>query len=113
MKGREVKRMFVFAAATVMLACEGPVLVTRDYDRTMDFTRYSTFTIVRPRQKDQSLSQNNADQIIDAVKEELISKGFAENITAPDLKVNVVTILTDISEMLSGQKYYGYGGVYR
>ncbi|MBT1699543.1 DUF4136 domain-containing protein [Fulvivirgaceae bacterium PWU4] len=113
MTGREVKKLLAYAAAMIVFACEGPVLVTRDYDTTKDFTRYTTFTMVRPRQKDQSLSQHNADQIINAVKEELIKKGFAEDISAPDLKVNVVTILTDISEVLSGPKYYGYGGVYR
>lgn len=104
----------VFIAAAVMIpSCEAPLKVTADYDKGTDFMQYRTFAMVSLSAKDQSLSQLNANRIIGAIKNEMAKKGFIENVTDPDLKVNAVTIMINKSELSSSSNYYGYGGVYR
>lgn len=105
--------VMIFASTVLITSCETPLKVTSDYDKSVDFKRYSTFSMLDMSSRDQALSQLNANRIINAVKAEMIKKGYTEDSNAPDLKVNVVAILTPKSELSSSTNYYGYGGAYR
>lgn len=100
-------------AAIAFVSCETPLKVTSDYNRDVDFSNYSSFEIISMHGEGETLSQLNADRIIEAVKLEMVSKGFKESTEAADLKVNAVTIMKDKQQVTSSTNYYGYGGAYR
>jgi hypothetical protein len=43
----------------------------------------------------------------------MTAKGFIENTSNPDLKVNAVSILKNKTQVTANSNYYGYGGMYR
>jgi hypothetical protein len=98
---------------TAFLSCEAPLKVTSDYDRSVAFSNYSTFEVITLQGERQTLSQLNADRIVEAVRAEMVAKGFKESTDAADLKVNAVAIMKEKQEVTANTNYYGYGGVYR
>ncbi|MBT1699535.1 DUF4136 domain-containing protein [Fulvivirgaceae bacterium PWU4] len=95
------------------LSCETPLKVTSDYDRSANFSNYKSFAMRNFSEKDQAMSELNANRIINAIRAEMIAKGFEEDNDTPDLKVNAVTIMTNKKEVTATTNYYDYGGVYR
>lgn len=106
-------QMLLALLVFINMSCEAPLKVTSDYDKSANFTNYSSFALVKFSEKDQPISELNANRIIGAIKAEMIAKGFKENAEAPDLKVNAVTIMTKKKEVTATTNYYDYGGIYR
>jgi hypothetical protein len=100
-------------SALIIVGCEAPLKVITDHDRTVNFYNYSTFAIDSLAEHEQSLSQLNAHRIIEGIKAAMVSKGFEETTSDPDLRVNAVTIMKNRQEVTANTNYYGYGGVYR
>lgn len=99
--------VFLFAASC------GPTLkVSTDYDKNAVFSNYKTFSVYNLKTTG-SVSQLNADRIVNAIKAELTSKGFQEAGSNADLIINAVTVLKDKQSVSSSTNYYGYGGIYR
>jgi Domain of unknown function (DUF4136) len=111
-------RKLIFLLSTLLLvillfiSCEPSLKVTHDYDKSASFGQYKTFSIVQLDQQHQSISQFNQDRIINAVKTEMIKKGFQES-SSPDLLVEIVTVLKNKQSVTANTNYYGYGGFYR
>ncbi len=97
----------------IMAGCSPSLKVSTDYDRNANFQQYKTFALYQDDAKKDAISALNADRINNAVKAEMIKKGFTENTSSPDLLVNVITILKDRQSLSSTTDYYGYGGYYR
>jgi hypothetical protein len=93
--------------------CASPVKVTSDYDKDVDFTKYKTFAIYQLTDKSGAVSQLNQNRLIQAIKNQMVAKGFTESTTNPDVLVNVVTIFKDKQQVTANTNYYGYGGYYR
>ncbi|HRI21320.1 MAG TPA: DUF4136 domain-containing protein [Panacibacter sp.] len=100
--------LLVFFAAS----CGTSVKVTSDYDKAASFTAYKSFSVYNLKTTG-SVSQINADRIANAIKADMIKKGFVENNSNPDLMINAVTVLKDKQQVTSTTNYYGYGGLYR
>src|SRR5687768_5011900 len=104
-----MKNKFVFPLSLIVCACcmscEAPLKVTSDYDRNVNFANYSSFEMLSMDGEGRTLSQLNADRIVDAVRSEMIAKGFKESSDAPDLKVNVVAIMKDKQEVTANTSY--------
>ncbi|MBF7091995.1 DUF4136 domain-containing protein [Flavobacterium sp. ALJ2] len=98
---------------SLIYSCGPSVKVTNDYDRSVDFLQYKTFAVYDLKAQEGQMSQLNADRVTNAIRVEMINKGFAEVITNPDLKINAVTILKDKKKVTSNSDFYGYGGMYR
>lgn len=108
------KVIFLSAAilsSLVLLTSCGPTLtVTNDYDHTANFSQFHTFRIVKLEQQYQALSQFNQTRVIDAVRAQMIAKGFTETENA-DMLVNITSIMKNQKELVANS--YGYGGGYR
>jgi hypothetical protein len=100
----------VLSALILFTACGPQLTVTNDYDHTANFSQYHTFRIVKLEQQYQALSQFNQTRVIDAVRAQMIAKGFTEAENA-DLLVNITSILKNQKEIVANS--YGYGGGYR
>lgn len=100
-----------FLTAAILLTACGPTLtVTNDYDHTVDFSQFHTFRIVKLEQQYQALSQFNQTRVIDAVRAQMVAKGFTESENA-DMLVNITSIMKNEKEIVANS--YGYGGGYR
>jgi len=97
----------------IFVACSPSLKVTSDYDKSVDFTSYKTFAMYELKDHSGAISQLNQNRIIDAVKKQMVAKGFTENTTNPDVLVNVVTYLKEKQQVTANTNYYGYGGYYR
>jgi len=93
-------------------ACEPSLKVTSDYDKAANFSSYKTFAMTQLDMQHQTISQLNQTRIINAVKAEMVKKGFSESAN-PDLEVTAVIILKDEKSVTANTNYYGYGGYYR
>jgi hypothetical protein len=110
---RKIRITLSLISVMVATSCETPIKVTTDYDKSVNFSRYTTFAMLTLNEKDQSISQLNANRILKAVKTQMLAKGFEEDTASPDMKVNVVTIMTNKQEISANTNNYGYGGAYR
>ena len=99
--------------AIAVYSCGPSLKVTSDYDKGANFTKYKTFSIYKSDTINDAISQLNQNRIINAIKNEMVKKGFRENTTSPDLLVNTVAILKDRVSVSSTTNVYGYGGFYR
>jgi len=65
-------------AILLFAASCGPTLkVSTDYDKNADFSNYKPFSVYNLKTKG-SVSQLNADRIVNTIKAELTSKGLQE-----------------------------------
>lgn len=96
---------------TCMLSCSSSLKVTTDYDKNVNFTQYKSFGIDTFKMYE-NVSQLNQGRIINAVKADLIKKGFTES-SSPDMLVHISVILQNKKSVSSNTDYYGYGGFYR
>ena len=98
--------------AVLFASCAPQLKVTSDYDKQVNFTRYKTFKFYNLKTTG-SVSQLNADRIVEAIRANLRNKGMVETTDNPDLMVNAVTILKDKQSAIANTDFYGYGGLYR
>lgn len=105
---------FYLGLAIVLFAvsCAPSLKVSTDFDKNAVFSNYKTFSVYNLKTTG-SVSQLNADRIVNAIKAELSAKGFQETGSNADLIINAVTILKDKQSVSSTTNYYGYGGMYR
>jgi hypothetical protein len=103
---------YLILVATITWSCGAQLKVSSDYDKSADFKKYKTFILFNSEGLKESVSQLNHDRIINAVKNEMIRKGFIEDTASPELLVNTTAVLKDRSSV-SSNNYYAYGSVYR
>ncbi|WP_433834185.1 DUF4136 domain-containing protein [Flavobacterium anhuiense] len=96
----------------IFYGCSPTVKVTADYDHSADFTSYRTFAVYDLKAQQGQVNQLNADRVTNAIRNEMLAKGFTES-ENPDLKVNAVSILKNKTSVSSTTDFYGYGGMYR
>lgn len=97
----------------LIYSCSPTVNVTTDYDHAANFSEYKTFAVYDLKAQEGQVNQLNVDRVTNAIRSEMIAKGFTENSTNPDLKVNAVSILKNKQSVTANSDFYGYGGMYR
>jgi hypothetical protein len=108
-----LNKWYWVSGLALLVACSPSLKVSSDYDKSVDFTKYKTFAMYQLQDKSGAVSQLNQNRIFDAVKKQMIAKGFTENDANPDVLVNVVTYLKEKQQVTANTNYYGYGGYYR
>ena len=107
---RFMQSLILLMAVVFFAACSS-VKVSSDYDRMAEFSKYKSFSFFQLTDKGPGLSELNRDRIVNAIKAEMIKKGFTENNSNPDLLVNATAILKTEKQVTANT--YGYGGYYR
>lgn len=90
-----IKLCVVLSAAILLSSCGSGIKISSDYDRTVEFSGYKTYSFYQFSDKGPGLSELNRDRIINSIKKELEKKGLTENNTNPDVLVNATTIAKD------------------
>lgn len=108
-----MNRVFIFLIAVSLTACSS-LKVNTDFDKSITFSKYKTFSFYQFADKGQSsVGGLNKSRIISAIRTEMIKKGFTETASGTDVWVNATTILENKKSVTSTTNYYGYGGYYR
>jgi hypothetical protein len=93
MKINNLIRSILFLSVIVFTAsCAESVKITSDYSNSTDFSKYKTFSVYE-LVTTPNVNQFNAERIVNAIRSEMIKKGFRENNTNPDMVVSAVTVL--------------------
>jgi hypothetical protein len=104
--------LFILILSVFTVSCSPTLRITNDYDRTANFTSYHSFSVYSFKTSG-SVSQLNADRIVNAIIADLTAKGFKYVESKGDLTINAITILKDKQSVSTATNYYGYGGLYR
>lgn len=104
--------LIVIGLSILAASCGSTLKVTNDYDRNTNFSNYKTFSVYSVKTTG-SVSQLNADRIVNAIKAEMTAKGYSYVESNGDLTINAITILKDKQSVSATTNYYGYGGLYR
>jgi len=111
---KKVKCAALLIAATIALAvsCKPAVKIQSDYDRNANFSAYKTFSLYY-LVTSKTINELNEERIWNAIRTEMISKGYIENNRHPDLVVNAVSLLKNkkylsASSHASVVRPYGY-----
>ena len=97
----------------LVYSCSPTVSVTSDYDHAANFGEFKTFAVYDLKAQEGQVNQLNVDRVTNAIRAEMIAKGFTETSSNPDLKVNAVSILKNKTQVTANSDFYGYGGMYR
>ena len=93
-------------------SCKPTLKVSCQYDKTVDFSRFKSFTLSESESMVKALNQLNYDRVLDAIRNEMSKKGFSEVAATPDIILNVSAIVNN-KATVSSTSYYEYGSVYR
>jgi hypothetical protein len=104
--------LLIITISIIAVSCGSTLKVTNDYDKTANFSNYKSFSIYRLKTSG-SVSQLNAERIVNSIKAEMIAKGYNYVESKGDLTINAITILKDKQAVSASTNYYGYGGLYR
>ena len=90
---KTISKLSVLFLFTLIFVSCGSVSVSSDYDHSVDFTKYKTFSFYQLKiTGTENVNQLNQNRIINDIKANLISKGFTEASSNPDLMVNATTV---------------------
>jgi len=102
----------LFALALILTACSG-IQVTSDYDKTVDFNKYKTYSFYSWEQKsDQLLSRFDKERIENSVGEELESRSLKYVESGGDLTVSLFVVMEQKTSRTAYTDHYGGGGYY-
>jgi hypothetical protein len=110
---KKLLQLWMIAMLVAIYSCAPSLKVTSDYDKQVDFAKYKTFSLYQDAKISDAISQLNHDRVINAIKSEMVKKGYQENAASPDVLVNAVAIFKDKVSVSATTDYYGYGGFYR
>ncbi|ESU25815.1 hypothetical protein FLJC2902T_30050 [Flavobacterium limnosediminis JC2902] len=110
---KTIRNFSVLLLITALLVSCSSLTVNTDYDKSVDFSKYKSFSFYELTDKSGSVSELNKKRIVNAVKNEMTKKGFVESAENPDVLINITTILADKKSITANTNYYNYGGYYR
>ena len=110
---KTIRNFSLLLLITIFLFSCSSLTVNTDYDKSVDFSKYKSFSFYELTDKSGSVSELNQKRIVNAVKNEMTKKGFVESADNPDILVNITTILADKKSITANTNYYSYGGYYR
>ena len=105
-----ISLVLVFIAALAS-SCGPSIKVTSDYDRSVNFTAYKTFSMYE--MKSENVNQLNQDRIERYIRAEMTKRGFTETKENPDLLVNAMTVMKNKKGISASTSFYGGYGFYR
>jgi hypothetical protein len=99
--------IFCVLTATFAVSCAPKIKVTTDYDKSVNFAAYKSFSLYNYTSTP-NVSELNARRILNSVRSEMIKRGYTEDNYYPDLRINVLSLLKDKKSIdVSNNGMYG------
>ena len=99
--------IFCVLTATFAVSCAPTIKVTTDYDKSVNFAAYKSFSLYNYASTP-NVNQLNAKRILNSVRNEMIKKGYTEDNYYPDLRINVLSLLKDKKSIDVSNNGYGF-----
>ncbi len=110
---KNIKNILAVTVAAFVLSSCATVQVTSDYDHTKNFSTMKTFALHQNTVESATISSLNKERIVNAVRSQLVAKGYTESTSNPDFYVNINGVVKDQASVSANTDFYGYGGMYR
>jgi len=103
--------LIIFSLGLILNSCSSGMDVVSDYDKSADFSSYKTFQLLPWDDDLQELMSMTAQSAIDeAIKNEMILKGYTYVEQGADLVVSTYVHLDEKTGVTAYNNYYGTGG---
>jgi len=102
--------IFTIVFSLIIQMATAQVKTTYDYDGSVDFSQYKTFKFTEDA-LNYEMQQLNRNRLIEAIREQLFSKGFQESQDA-DVLINFYINAHQEQRQTANTNYYGAGGRY-
>jgi hypothetical protein len=112
MKKTIIKILLMALPATFMVSCKPTLKVSSDYDRSVNFSAYKTFSLYY-LVTNKNVTELNEDRIWNSIRVEMLKKGYKEDNRRPDIVVNALSVVKNKKYVTASSSVYGYGGAYR
>jgi hypothetical protein len=108
--------IYLILLAVFAASCGSGVSVTSDYDKTIDFSKYNTYTYYGwAENSDKILSSFDKERIEKSFEEEFTKRGWAVNQSGGDATVSLYIVVDQKTSYSSYTDHYNngmYGGMY-
>lgn len=105
-----IKIFLAALPAICMVSCKPTVKVSSDYDRSVNFSHYKTFSLYYLL-SNRNVTELNEERIWNSIRATMAQKGYIENNQNPDLVVNAVSVVKNKKYVTASSNVYG--GAYR
>ncbi len=120
---KKISILFIIVATTLLSSCGPSMNVTYDYDKSVDFTKFATFSIAEWNEDNSELVDDFTKvRLQDAMRKQMVLRGMKEVKENPDVVVDIF-IVTNTEEYTTAYTTHmgaagyggwgGYGGWYR
>ena len=75
-----------------MISCKPTLTVSTDYDRSVNFSAYKTFSLYYLI-SNKNVNELNENRIWNSIRAGMLKKGYIENDHNPDIVVNAVSVV--------------------
>ena len=107
-----INNLFLGLSIVLVGSCKPALKVSSDYDRTVNFSEYKTFSLYYLATS-KNVSELNEERLWNSIRTEMTKKGYIENDQEPDVVVNAVSILKKKKYVSANSALYGSGGAFR
>jgi Domain of unknown function (DUF4136) len=104
-----IKNFLLLVTTGFFISCSPGLRVSSGYDKSADFSAYRTFSLNNLKTSD-NVNAQNTQRITNSIKTEMISKGFTENNSNPDLMINVAMVVKNRQSTSSPSYFKGFDG---
>lgn len=108
-----MKRITIYLLLISVFASCSSIQIINDYDKSVDFSSYKTFTLL-PWNEDNSklVGPYGQRRIYNSIRTEMESRGYVEDDTNPDVALSPIVVIEQKTGTTAYSNYYSPGGYY-
>jgi hypothetical protein len=92
----------------LLISNNGLAQITTDYDKSVDFTKFKTFTFIGwAEHSDEHITDLDKDRIIAAFENEFKSRNLVKDTINPDMAISLYVVIKNKTSVTSYSNYYG------
>jgi hypothetical protein len=108
-----MKNIVIILFTVILLSSCSSLQIISDYDKTVDFTTYKTYTFLPWNENNSKMvGPYGQRRIYMALRNELNSRGYVEDENNPDLAISPLVIIEEKTGTTAYTNYYNPGGYY-
>jgi len=105
------KLLIIFSVGLLLNSCTSGMDVATDFDRSVDFAKYKTFQLLPwDEELKEAMSMNTMSLIDEAIKKEMILKGYTFVSQGADMVVSTYIHIDEKTGVTAYNNYYGSPG---
>lgn len=108
MKKATINILFLALSVLSIGSCKPSLKVSTDYDRSVNFSQYKTFSL-NYLVTNRNVSELNEERIWNSLRTEMIKKGYREENRNPDLLVSAISVVKNRKAVSANSNGWGYG----